>query len=349
MILHRASAGMAVLLIAVVVAPLAGQDKTVRFDLTQKSSGVSQAVAFSPDDKVLASTRDMTWLCLWDTRTGKLLGSLDKYAAGIGLGNGTIGVQAFRFSPDGKLLAGGVSFGSVVAGQIFLWDVSDPTRIERKAVLKGHTQGVWAVAFTPDGRTLISASLDQEIKFWDVATAKELRTLKGHKSRILGMALSSDGKRLLTGDPDEVKIWDVATGKVTASCKATKLVGLAISSDDKTLAICTESGTTAIWDLTASPPKLVREIGMKAWTPMALRPGHQQLATANSNRYDAAAVQLWNLDPAAEVVRFPQPDDFVTCLAFSHDGKMLACGGSSGMGRAHLSILNVPGEAKPTR
>jgi WD40 repeat protein len=83
---------------------------------------------------------------------------------------------------------------------------------KEQATLKGHTDQVYQVAFSPDGKTLASGSWDKTIKLWDVAAGKELATLKGHTDHVLGMVLSPDGKTLASGSADKtIKLWDVTS------------------------------------------------------------------------------------------------------------------------------------------
>src|SRR4051812_30915869 len=84
--------------------------------------------------------------------------------------------------------------------------------------LDGHTNVVYSVAFSPDGKTLASGSQDQTIKLWDVATGKEKATLKGHTSWVGSVAFGPGGKLLASaGATGEVKLWDVAKGKEHAT------------------------------------------------------------------------------------------------------------------------------------
>src|SRR4051794_6032025 len=79
--------------------------------------------------------------------------------------------------------------------------------------LKEHTEAVFPVAFSPDGKTLASGSLDDTIKLWDVQTGKEQATLKGHTDWVGSVAYSPDGKTLASGSNDKtIKLWDVARG-----------------------------------------------------------------------------------------------------------------------------------------
>ena len=75
----------------------------------------------------------------------------------------------------------------------------------------GHTDTVYSVAFSPDGKLLASVGdNDSTIKLWDVATGKERATLKGHKHDVMSVAYSPDGKTLASGSADKtIKLWDV--------------------------------------------------------------------------------------------------------------------------------------------
>ena len=80
--------------------------------------------------------------------------------------------------------------------------------------LKGHTDGVYCVAYSPDGKTLASGSVDKTIKLWSVATGKEQATLKGHMKEVSSVAYSPDGKTLASGSFDgTIKLWDMPAAK----------------------------------------------------------------------------------------------------------------------------------------
>src|SRR5262249_7048421 len=76
-----------------------------------------------------------------------------------------------------------------------------------------HAGFVAALAFSPDGKTLATASEDKFVRLWDVAGGKELRRFAGHQSAVLAVAFSRDGKNLASGGADaSVRLWNTASG-----------------------------------------------------------------------------------------------------------------------------------------
>ena len=74
-----------------------------------------------------------------------------------------------------------------------------PTRAPKRSSLKGHTDAVTSVAFSPDGKRIVSGSQDQTVKVWDADKGTETLTLKGHTQLVTSVAFSPDGKRIVSG------------------------------------------------------------------------------------------------------------------------------------------------------
>ena len=90
-----------------------------------------------------------------------------------------------------------------------LWDVT--TRQQIGDPLNGHANWVRSVAFSPDGRTLVSGSSDGTVRLWDVTTRQQIGDpLNGHDDVIRSVAFSPDGKTLVSGGADgTARLWDV--------------------------------------------------------------------------------------------------------------------------------------------
>jgi len=95
-------------------------------------------------------------------------------------------------------------------GTLKVWDLASGVELH---TLKGHANGVMAVAVTPDGQQAVSASYDRTLKIWDLASGIELRTLEGHADWVHAVAVTPDGRQAVSASLDRtLKVWDLASG-----------------------------------------------------------------------------------------------------------------------------------------
>ena len=168
-------------------------------------------MAFSPDNKLLASASQDADIKLWSVATGQELKTLTLHSGGV---------IAIAFSSDGRRLASGSQDRTIV-----VWDIESG---EPDAAYNGHQEWVNAVAFSRDGKKLASGSQDGEFGFGKYPLVdhnespqlieRPLQTLAGHKGSVNSLSFNSDGKLLVSGSSDaSMKLWDVLAGRELAS------------------------------------------------------------------------------------------------------------------------------------
>jgi WD40 repeat protein len=297
---------------------------------------------------------------VWETRTGKLLRSLEE--TGKSNQGHTGGVFGVAFFPDGRRVVTGSADRTLK-----IWDARTG-RVLR--TLKGHAAGIGSVALSPDGCRILTGSQDGTAKLWgaepvshdtephswgvganrtilalspqgdrvvaqsayniakvrEVATGTERLTLRGHPTTINCAAFSGDGRRIATGSQDRTaRVWDAATGKELLTLTGHRLGVACVTFSPQGHQILTGNydGTAKLWD--AVTGKELRTL--KGHTApvfcVAFSPDGKQLLTAS----DDNMVKLWDSATGRELRTFPNRTSTGSSACFSPDGRRVATNG----------------------
>jgi RNA polymerase sigma factor (sigma-70 family) len=251
------------------------------------------SVAFSPDSRALASGgRDRT-IRVWAVATGKELRRLAGHEGPVNF---------VAFSPDGKMIASKSNDGT-----LRLWDIAtgrEQRRLGRPDGKSRFHEPKCSLAFSPDSRTVASASgvegefpnhRGRTLSMWDVTSGEELRRFVGQRPSFGAVALSPDGKTLVSGSLNELSLrrWDSLTGKALDPLEIaeTEVTSLVFSPDGRSLAWRGHNESIHVWDVVSGREYRVFQGADSGRGSLAFYPNSRVLASAGAG----AGVLLWDL------------------------------------------------------
>jgi WD40 repeat protein/serine/threonine protein kinase len=190
-------------------------------------------------------------------------------------------------------------------------------------------RGGLSVAYSPDGRTLVSGGQDGTVRVWETATGRELHTLRGHAHVVYAVAFSPDGRTLASGGEDQtVWLWEAATGRALRVLRGhtDHVHGVAFSPDGRTLASAANDRTVRLWDITTGRELLTLR-GHAQWVNgVAYSPDGRVVASAG----EEGAVRVWDTATGQAVRILPGHSGVIKRVVFSPDGKTLAAAEGEG-------------------
>jgi WD40 repeat protein/serine/threonine protein kinase len=284
------------------------------------TASVVYSVAFSPDEKLLATGEKDGLVHLWDATNGQEIAPLSGHEA--------VPVRRVIFSPDGMLLVSVADDATAL-----LWDVPQKQLIRvfsEKPGGKTHTQRVTSAVFSPDGSLVATTSADFYLKLWNVKDGQKVLSLNAGQV-INDAAFTKDGKTLLIGGGFfTVQVWDVATGlqQKPLTTTTTATTELKISPDGKLVAIGNSAGQVKVLDLqgkvqwSGQNTNLPRQGDTLPEYPhsLAFSPDSTRLA---SGIWDDT-IRIWDSTAGTEERAVTWLAAYNTGLAISPDGKTLA-------------------------
>ncbi len=225
---------------------------------------------FTPDGRLVLTDDANGVLRVWNASTGLLVRSARNVSSGpLALSHdgryltaptmkGAVGVwrvstlrrllligrgkpfNAAAFSPDGHLIG--------AAGEDGVARLLDARTGRVVRLLPGHTRSVTGIAFSNDGRLVVTSSLDHEARIWHVAT-RQAEALQGHDGAVLAASFSPDGRWVVTAGPASAGVWDVSNGDPVAflSGHRSQLTAASFSPDGTRILTAGLDGTVRIY------------------------------------------------------------------------------------------------------
>ncbi len=290
--------------------PVAGGEPMI---LSGHVDGDPIRVRFGRDGKRLLS-EDTDFAIVWDARTGQQLGKaperfpsavtpdftmvarggdggqldLEDLATGAvqPLRGYTANVLQLAFSPTGDRLA------TLGGGSLRVW-VFDQRSSHQ---LVGHESWVNGIAFTPDGRTVVTSSTDKTLRVFDVMTGITRRVFAGHTAPLVNLAIAPDGRSVASASTDRTaRVWDLETGAARVlTGHEGALRAIAYARDSRAIYTAAEDGTIRIWNLGDGSVRVLAD-HRGVVNSIDVSPDGRLLVSAG----DDGGVRVWNLASSA--------------------------------------------------
>jgi WD40 repeat protein len=171
-------------------------------------------VAFTADKGLISSSADQTakvWELSPAWSLAGQLGPKPEAPQDLGPSPFVSRVLALDFSDDGTLLAAGGGDPSR-SGELMIWDVAKQTLVRN--ITDAHSDTVFGVEFSSDGKYLVSGAADKFVKVFEVATGKHVKSFEGHTHHVLDVSWKGDASLIASAGADNaIKIWNVETGE----------------------------------------------------------------------------------------------------------------------------------------
>jgi len=190
-------------------------------------------------------------------------------------------------------------------------------------ILEGHTDVVWSVDVTADGRRAVSGSHDRTLRVWDLETGACLRTLEQDGGPVRSVCLTPDAGRVVLACQDfALRVWDLLRGRCLCVLKGhTSTSKVAMTPDGRRVVSGSRDRTLRVWEVESGACRVL-EGHTDVVVSVAVTPDGRWGVSGGGDR----TVRLWDLDSGACVRVMPEDQGFVMGVAVSADGRWAVTG-----------------------
>lgn len=283
------------------------------------------SIACSPDGRQVLTADGACILRLWDAGTGQKLRTFpvpERERDFLGV---PPKLESVAFSPDGRqVLAGGDE------NMAWLWDASTGENLctfagpRHSGLLRLFVKNVrvTSVAFSPDGKQVLTGTDGTIVRLWDATTGKELRRFDVRSAGGTSVAFSPDGKYVVAGGSDSTgRLWEAATGKEVRRFEghSKQVTSVAFLSDGKYVVTGSEDNTGRLWDVATGKELRKFEGHPNRVASWAFSPDGRCIVTGHEDRI----ARLWDAATGKELHRLAEQAYGVASVAFSPDGRQV--------------------------
>ncbi len=302
---------------------------------------VVRTIEFSSDNKMLAGGSDDGVIKVWDAGTGEIIFNFNQHKDSV---------QELRFSPNRtKLISVSLDRTAI------LWSLVGEGGIINAPVQQRET--VYAVQYSPDGKTFATGSDDKLIRVWDADSVTEMYSLQGHNDSVYEIDYSPDGSSIVSGSPDgTVFMWDTLgkRERYVISGHTGGIKALVYTNDNRIRACGTGlDGKLRIWDAGTSSELSILRDHIELTQAVAFSNDGERIASGGSvdgNIFLSNVLKILNNNPdndnSVQTV-FNGNHHGITATAISPANTILASGGADG--KIHLMNIQTARELKILR
>jgi WD40 repeat protein len=243
-------------------------------------------------------------------------------------------VTSLGFSRDGLEFV-----TTTLDGHLLVWDTKTGRELRRFGPAFGPGKlSLGDMELTRDGKHIFAVQGSARVVVWDIKTLKEFTRFEREKDTITALALSNDGKQLLTAGNGCIRVWDTANRNIKSTIQVRffsdhpSMRAMALSHDGQYLAVALggfsdlRDSPVMIWSITTG--KFLRGVGKDLWAQaVAFSPTQHLLGSTG----DDEKVRLWNPKSGEEIAVLSDHRSPTHALAFSRDGSLLASGDEEGI------------------